>query len=59
MMVDYYSRYIEIAYIRIPTTQSVILEMKDLFARWGVPETVSDYGPQFASREFSAFATSA
>ena len=60
MLVDYYSRYIEIAYIRTPTTQSVILKMKDVFARWGVPDTViSDNGPQFASREFSAFATSA
>ena len=39
VMVDYYSRYIEIAYIRTLTMQSVILKMKDVFARWGVPET--------------------
>ena len=39
-MVDYHSRYIEIAYVRTPTTQSVILKMKDVFARCGVPETI-------------------
>ena len=60
VVVDYYSRYIEITYPRTPTTQSVVLMMKDVFDRWGVPETVvSDNGPQFASRVFSAFAKSA
>ena len=57
VMVDYYSIYFEIAYIKTPTTQSVILKMKDVFDKWCDPETViSDNGPQFASREFSAFA---
>lgn len=57
VMVDYYSRYIEIAYLGTATSQSVICKMKDVFARWGIPESImSDNGPQYSSRQFAEFA---
>jgi transposase InsO family protein len=57
LVVDYFSRYIEIARLQRPTTTEVVTHLKSIFARHGVPETlVSDNGPQYASREFSEFA---
>ena len=44
--------------IRTPTTQSIILKMKDVFARWGVPETVVSFLAAFSHGfhiEFIAF----
>ena len=41
------------------TTQAVVRELKTIFARFGIPEAlVTDNGPQFASKEFGAFAKS-
>jgi transposase InsO family protein len=57
LVVDYFSRYIEIARLNRPTTTEVVTHLKSLFARHGIPETlVSDNGPQYASREFAEFA---
>ena len=57
LIVDYYSRYIEIAKLSRLTSTEVIMHMKSTFARHGIPEkVVSDNGPQFSSREFSQFA---
>ncbi|MCY3930012.1 MAG: RNase H-like domain-containing protein, partial [Acidobacteria bacterium] len=57
LLVDYYSRYIEIAKLSRPTSGEVIMHTKSIFARHGIPETViSDNGPQFSSKEFSQFA---
>ena len=57
VVVDYYSRYIELSKLESTTSQSVINHMKSIMARHGIPETLmSDNGPQFASKEFSAFA---
>ena len=57
LVVDYFSRYIEIARLRQPTTAEVVVHMKSIFARHGIPEIlISDNGPQYSSREFSEFA---
>ena len=53
VMVDYYSRWIEVLRLYGTTTKSVNNRMKDVFARFGAPkEVVSDNGPQFISEEF-------
>ena len=58
-LMDYHSRYVEIAHM--PTTKSttVIAKLKSIFARWGIPErSTSDNGPQFTADEFIQFAES-
>ena len=52
VMVDYYSRWIEVLHVK-STTAECVAKMKDVFARFGFPEEiVYDNGPQFASSEF-------
>ncbi|XP_015758757.1 PREDICTED: uncharacterized protein K02A2.6-like [Acropora digitifera] len=54
---DYFSNYIEIACVQSWTTRSIIKELKAVFARFGIPDTlVTDNEPQFASAEFAVFA---
>ena len=56
IQVDYYSRWIDIAPLTSTTSSAVILEMKKLFANFGVPETVvSDNAAQFTSYEYRQF----
>ena len=58
LVVDYYLRYIEIAKLTRSTTTEVVTHLKSIFARHGIPEVlISDNGPQYASREFSEFAS--
>ena len=46
---DYYSNYIEVARLNNLTSRAVIKELKAIFARFGVPDTlVTDIGAQFA-----------
>ena len=55
-MIDYYSRYIEIASLRNTNSSGVIQKLKTIFARHGIPEyLMSDNGPQFSSQEFKRF----
>ena len=57
LIVDYFSRYIEIALLSRTTAEDVITHTKSVFARHGIPETViSDNGPQFASEAYRKFA---
>ena len=54
VIVDYYSRYIELVSL---TSSSTINHLKSIFARHGVPETVmSDNGPQYTAAVFKEFA---
>jgi transposase InsO family protein len=56
LVVDYYSRFIEIAKLSRLTTEEVVLHCKSIFARHGIPEEIiSDNGPQFISESFSEF----
>ena len=54
---DYYSNFIEVARLSNFTSHAVIKELKAIFARYGVPDTlVMDNGSQFSSAEFAVFA---
>ncbi len=54
LMVDYYSRFVEIARLHRPTASEVIVRTKSIFARHGIPEIViSDNGPQYVSDAYS------
>ena len=57
LVVDYYSRYWEVVKLTRTTAEHIIVEMKKMFSRFGIPEEVkSDNGPQYASQEFQHFA---
>ena len=52
LIVDYASSYVEIAKLAETTSPYVILQLRSIFARHVIPETVvSDNGPQYASYE--------
>ena len=57
LLVDYFSRYIEVIKLSSTTTSSIVTAMKPIFARYGIPNIViSDNGPQYSSQEFQEFA---
>ena len=57
LIVDYHSRYTEIAQLSNTRASTVITHCKSVFARHGIPERViSDNGPQYSSNEFRQFA---
>lgn len=56
IVIDYYSKYIEISKLYSLKSESVIAELKSIFRRHGIPETVmSDNGPEFSSNMFQEF----
>ncbi|XP_068597753.1 sialin-like [Brachionichthys hirsutus] len=58
LVIDFFSRYIEVAQLKHTSAEVTIEAVKEAFARHGTPETVvSDNGPQFASELFKQFAT--
>ena len=56
LVVDYYSRFIEIAKLSTTTSTDVVTHLKSIFARHGIPEVfISDNGPQYSSSLFAKF----
>ncbi|PIK37700.1 hypothetical protein BSL78_25470 [Apostichopus japonicus] len=57
LVVDYYSRYIEVAKLTSTSKSSdIIMHLQSMFSRHGIPDVFrSDNGPQFISSEFKAF----
>ena len=56
IIVDYLSKYFEIAKLEKTKSTCVITHMKSIFARHGIPKIVrSDCGPQYTSGEFRKF----
>ncbi len=57
VVVDYYSRYLEIVELRNETSADVIQALKSIFSRHGVPMVVfSDNGPCYSAAQFNEFA---
>ena len=56
LTVDYYSKYVELYHLQDKTAQFIIVGLKSIFARHGIPgELVSDNMP-FGNRLFAEFA---
>ena len=56
IIVDYYSRYPEVAELRDTKARTVIAKTKSIFSRHGIPDNViSDNGPQYSSDEYRQF----
>ena len=57
IMIDYFSRWIEIINLEDATRSTLVRKVKTIFASWGIPEVIrSDNGPQFMSTVFKEFA---
>jgi hypothetical protein len=55
VMVDYYSRYFEVCFMRSVVTKKIIEVCQTIFCRWGLPISLrTDNGPQFGM-EFQSF----
>lgn len=56
VVVDYYSRYMEVDVLRSTTADKVIASLKKMFLTHGLPVSIkSDNGPQFISQDFRNF----
>jgi hypothetical protein len=56
LVVDYYSKFPEIALLHDKTASSVVTAMKSIFARHGIPDVIIADNMPFASKEMSSFA---
>jgi hypothetical protein len=57
LVVDYYSRYVEVAKLDDTKSRTVVNYTKSIFARHGIPSVVrSDNGPQYSAQEYQQFA---
>jgi len=56
IVVDSYSKWLEVIPMTTTTSHSTIKQLRKLFATFGIPEhIVTDNGPQFTSTEFTDF----
>ena len=56
VVVDYYSRYYEVGFMRSTVSKKIIEFCESVFSRWGLPKSIrTDNGPQFASAEFQEY----
>ena len=56
LVIDYFSRYIEITKLSTTTSTSIIEALKSIFSRHGIPDSLtSDNGPQYSAKEFEDF----
>ena len=56
LVIDYFSRYIELAKLSTTTLANIIQALKSIFSRHGIPGTlISDNGPQYSAKEFESF----
>ena len=57
LVIDYFSRYIEVAKLSSTTSPDVSVDLQSMFVRHGIPEQlILDNGPQFSSTSFAKFA---
>jgi len=56
VVVDYYSRWQEVAVLKSVTTEKIVRELDIMFCRHGIPNSMkTDNGPQFKSTEFADY----
>lgn len=56
VVVDYYSRYVEVDIMKKTTSDRIVKSLHRMFATHGLPlQIVTDNGPQFISNEFKDF----
>ncbi|XP_061727723.1 uncharacterized protein K02A2.6-like [Cydia pomonella] len=56
LVVDYYSKYVEVVSLSDIRSETIIIQLKSIFARHGIPKKlVSDNGRQFTSAVFQSF----
>uniref|UniRef100_A0A8C5G7Q6 Integrase catalytic domain-containing protein n=1 Tax=Gouania willdenowi TaxID=441366 RepID=A0A8C5G7Q6_GOUWI len=57
LLIDYFSRFVEIAQLSPTRSVNVIVHLKSMFACHWIPETlITDNGPQFSCQEMEQFA---
>lgn len=57
LVIDYFSRYVEVAKLTRTTSPDIVVHLKSMFARHGIPDKLlSDNGPQFSASSFAKFA---
>ena len=56
VLIDYYSRYFECAFLSSTKSEKVIEFLDTVFARWGYCDAIrTDNGPQFVSEKFQSY----